>query len=861
MLWVLPVQRSLLVISLGLFSLLVGCSQDLSGSGTSTTAPIADARINCDSSDGDFFRSDVWPILQQCSSCHLEGGVATNRGARFIITPGDAESSHGQMRDYIALAGDRLVNKPTLYQVSHGGGRLFSADSQEAAVLAEAVLRYSQSAPQCTEEESPRAEQPGYGDVSLISRTRTLRKAAIMLGSELPDNSTLNRVRDDDDALRAELRALMQGPGFDAWLKDGANDRLLSRKYVDGMSEAQETLGGTYYKALYERTSAAFEEADLAASACGGDLETEGCADAREKRQRANLIYRETQRALAEEPLELIRHVVTNDRPYSEVLTADYRMMNPFTYEILDKKSWQGAYDSLDPGDWRPGQIRLYQFAWHGTLQEQTGRDYLPSAGILSSPVFLARFPSTETNRNRARARWTYQFFLGVDIERLAVRAMDAEELQQVTNPGAEGSSCFGCHSLLDPVAATFQSWGNDGHFLDRRGHDALPPSYITSQDYQTGDMWYRRQLPAGFNQLSMPTLSPYGPVNGHDDGLRWLAEQIVNDDRFATGTVQFWFKGLLGREPLLQPLEPSDPNYSAHLNAWQAEQALINQLGQHFRQNNEDLKSLLVEMMLSPLFRSERFNQASDSRREALRDLGIGQLLTPEQLDRKLTAVLGQSWQLDWQQRGQLLENYYLFYGGIDSDGITERPQLLNSLMVSVTERMANELACELVFQEFWPGMPRTLFPLVEITTDPTTEAGEAAIRNNLRHLLWRLWGTTDSAEVDAAWDLYRALYEQRLSWEDPTPYLSQVAAWSGPDANPDEDEYCTVRDRDPNDGIDISLNWNDISNSDWVAASNGDPEPVRAHLGSFYNPEQTLRPWVGVLVYLLTDIQFLTE
>ncbi|MCH8532184.1 MAG: hypothetical protein LAT65_15140 [Saccharospirillum sp.] len=156
---------------------------------------------------------------------------------------------------------------------------------------------------------------------------------------------------------------------------------------------------------------------------------------------------------------------------------------------------------------------------------------------------------------------------------------------------------------------------------------------------------------------------------------------------------------------------------------------------------------------------------------------------------------------------------------------------------------------------------MPRTLFPMVEITTDPTTEAGEAAIRSNLRHLLWRLWGTTGSVEVDAAWALYKALYEQRLSWEDPTPYLSQVAAWSGPDANPDEDEYRTVRDRDPNDGIDISLNWNDISNSDWVAASNGYPEPVRAHLGSFYNPEQTLRPWVGVLVYLLTDIQFLTE
>lgn len=70
-----------------------------------------------------------------------------------------------------------------------------------------------------------------------------------------------------------------------------------------------------------------------------------------------------------------------------------------------------------------------------------------------------------------------------------------------------------------------------------------------------------------------------------------------------------------------------------------------------------------------------------------------------------------------------------------------------------------------------------------------------KAAIRSNLRHLLWRLWGTADTVEVDAA--------------------------WSGPDANPEEDEYCPVRDLDPSDGIDITLNWSDISNSEWVAAS----------------------------------------
>ena len=32
--------------------------------------------------------------------------------------------------------------------------------------------------------------------------------------------------------------------------------------------------------------------------------------------------------ALSQEPLELIAHVIMNDLPYSEVLTADYTMVN-----------------------------------------------------------------------------------------------------------------------------------------------------------------------------------------------------------------------------------------------------------------------------------------------------------------------------------------------------------------------------------------------------------------------------------------------------------------------------------------------------------------------------------------------------
>ncbi|WP_028670633.1 hypothetical protein [Saccharospirillum impatiens] len=844
-------MRFFLILAIAVATL-AGCSQGFEPV-RDKPDPLASAKVNCTQTDSAFFEKSVWPVLTQCTACHQTGGSAPAQGARLVLDPVSSTNSLAAVRDYVALAGDRLVHKPTEYQMNHGGGGFFDADSDDALVLAEAVLRFGANAPQCSGDETVESRESGYDDVNLINRARTLRKASLLLAGELPGLAAADAVRADDTALRSALRELMAGPVFEAWLKTSANDHLLTRKYLTGMTEAQEALGGTYYEGLYDRTSVAFEASDQARLACesSGDPSSAECVEANALQQTAGVIFRETQRAIAEEPLELIRHVVTTDRPYSDVLTADYRMMNPFTYEVLDGETWVAPYDAMDPDDWRPGQVRRYRVDWGVSLAARTGRNTLPSAGILSSPVFQLRFPSTETNRNRARARWTYNFFLGVDIERLAVRAMDPEELQSVTNPGAPGSSCFGCHSIMDPVAGAFQNWGNNGHYLDRRGYDALPQTYVDSEDYVEGDRWYRGQLAPGFGTEALPTLSPYGPANGHDDGLTWLAERIVADPRFAEGTVKFWFQGVFGRDPLLQPLATGDADYDDRRVAWQAEQALMSDWAQSFRHSDYDLKVLLVEMMMSPLFRAETFSTLDAGRQAALNTLGVGRLLTPEQLDRKFTATTGYSWKLDWQNDPQLLENYYLFYGGIDSDGITERPAELNSLMTSVSMRLANEMACSIVLNEFWPGVSPTLFSGVTITTDPGTEAGEAAVRDTLRSLIWRLWGVTDDAEIDAAWSLYKALYDQRMGWDEPQNYLEWTALWN--DAAPAEEEYCGIRDLNPDDSVAIAVDW---SNVDWST-----PQTARESLGSYYNPEQTLRPWVGVLIYLLTDIQFLTE
>lgn len=865
------IKRLLTVLS---FALLVGCTQQFEDVSDQLGTDLElDREISCVESDAAFFSRAVWPTLTTtCEACHEESQVASD-GPEFRFSS-DQTEAYQQVRNYIAASGETFVRKPTMNGASHSGGRLIEQDSVTADNLLEMVQRIASPVGSCADE-TIASEAPGFEDVDNIGAQRTVRKAAILMQGRMPSAQELSLATASDSDLRSVLRSYLEGPVFEQWLKNSANDHLLTRKYMTGQTDAQEALAAdmNQYSGLYDRTSPAFDSAEQAELACadvGGspaeDAPEAECREAQQLRQIANTTFRETERAIAEEPLELIRYVVTRERPYSEILTADYRMMNPFTYDIFDGSSWTDSYDPMDADDWRPGQLRRFRLTWSKSLTEMTGLSYVPAAGVLSSPVFLLRYPSTDTNRNRARARWTYNYFLGVDIERLAVRAMDPQELKSVTNPGAEGTSCFGCHQVMDPVAGAFQSWGNDSQFLGRSGLDSLPPVYVeTHPDYVEGDQWFRGQLQPGFGGIDMPVVSAFGKPSSHTDGLQWLGEQLVNDPRFATGTAKFWFKGLFGRDPLLAPTETTDADYQARLQAYQEEQALIDLWGDRFAAANFNLKDLLVDMMMSPLYRAESISSADSQRLAALDQLGLGRLLTPEQLDRKISATLDFDWKNSWQSKGQLLEDYYMLYGGIDSDGITERPATLNSMMLSVAYRLSNEISCEVVLQEFWPGKTRVLFPEVSITTDPNTDAGEAAIRRTIDNLMWRLWGTTDPLEQDALWLLYKDIYDERIAWasDDDSQggvfvpnYLGYAVAWDDNQSDTALDESCAVNDYDPADDIAVELDWEGIASSDW-----SDPERVREHLGSYYNPEQTLRPWVAVLSVMLSDIQFVTE
>ena len=194
-------------------------------------------------------------------------------------------------------------------------------------------------------------------------------------------------------------------------------------------------------------------------------------------------------------------------------------------------------------------------------------------------------------------------------------------------------------------------------------------------------------------------------------DSLQWLARKIVADPRFAEATVRFWWPAIMGSEVAEPPAEEGDADFEGQLLAANSQGAEVRRLAAGFRQgfngrSRYNLKDLLVEMVLSKWFRADALSISDPVREVALRHAGARRLLTPEELAHKTAALTGYQWgryinpsagvNCD-AEPNSLTQDFRLLYGGIDSDGITERARNVTSVMAGVAKRYAvqNELSC----------------------------------------------------------------------------------------------------------------------------------------------------------------------
>jgi hypothetical protein len=663
-------------------------------------------------------------LAAKCLNCHVDGGPSEHTRLVFVSEGSPDQDTLNQtiLENFVTSidGAQELILSKIQGGLSHGGSFVFGSSSQEWQNLQTFIALVQEGdAPVSTG-----AELAAFWDgISLASARQTLRRSALIVAGRLPTEAEVDLAESGDDGLRQTLRDMMSGDVFHDFLISGSNDRLHTDAFLNGLFMDLLDCCYGYYPVFVNKNF---------------DAEITGDQDLiAEKDDWRNKVLKGFSRS----PLELIAHVIENDLPYTEILTADYMMVNPQMAEALRSGV---NFETDDSSEFLPGHNNGQILVGDDTVQEQTTNvglnvmshsgfiDY-PEAGVLNTQAFLNRYPTTETNRNRARARWTYLHFLGVDIEKSAPRTTDPVALADNNNPTLNNPACTVCHQLHDPVAGAFQNYGNFGWFRDAwNGADALPDTYKhpewfggdpESTLYQPGDTWYRDMRAAGIEGAVAP--SP-------ENSLQWLAQEIAGDLRFTTATINFWWPAVMGAATLEAPESPVDQNYAAQLRAYEVQRADIQELADAFVDSGYKVKDLLVEMMMSPWFRANSIDAVLASGRDKeLYEAGTRRLLTPEELERKTEYLMGflwNGWDDEYQVDGvysALGDRLRLYYGGIDSLGVKERARELTTLMYHTALRQSLEMACSVVVDDFSrPDEERQVFAGIDRHQTPLSEA-----------------------------------------------------------------------------------------------------------------------------------------
>ena len=399
------------------------------------------------------------PVLEsKCVNCHVEGGASGTTRLVFVPT---ANSDHRALnleaiKNFVATVEDGaalLLEK--IQGIGHGGGEQVASGSEDF----ENVTRFLEVLRREAAAVSASAESL-FDAVAMASPRTVLRRAALLFAGRTPTAAEYEFIEPGtDDVLRVAIRNLMTGPRFHEFLLRAANDRLLTDRYV-----AENTLENRGHFFHFDNKY----------------YRLRGAAVHNGAHREFNDWHNAVQYGVGRAPLELIAHIAENDLPYTEVLTADYVMANRLARESYTGK---GALDHPDDvHDFRPTEITDYLTHTAGyrarfepniglrILSPGEGKTAIPHAGVLNTLVFLKRYPTTATNRNRARARWTYYHFLGVDIENAASRTTDPVALADTNNPTMKNANCTVCHTVLDPAAGAFQNYGDIGLYRDEPG-------------------------------------------------------------------------------------------------------------------------------------------------------------------------------------------------------------------------------------------------------------------------------------------------------------------------------------------------------------------------------------------------------
>ena len=213
--------------------------------------------------------------------------------------------------------------------------------------------------------------------------------------------------------------------------------------------------------------------------------------------------------AIGGEVPRMVGRIAAEDLPWTELVTGDWTMANEVLAQI-----WPLDYPAGGTG-WQAARYT----------------DGRPAAGVLATNGLWWRYYSTLSNYNRGRAAAVSRLLLCEDY--LARPVSFDNSVALVDAAGIEGALranpyCMGCHSSLDPLAATFFG-------------------FWVANEYNAQEMDHyhaEREPLAGYLLGQEPALAGQ-PLQG----LAHLGQQIAADPRFPRCAAESFAEALWRRE------------------------------------------------------------------------------------------------------------------------------------------------------------------------------------------------------------------------------------------------------------------------------------------------------------------------
>lgn len=409
--------------------------------------------------------------------------------------------------------------------------------------------------------------------------------------------------------------------------------------------------------------------------------------------------------AVMEAPVRLVEHVVMNDRPYSEIVTADYTLVDPVTSVVFGV-----------PHDPAGGQWQVSYYA-----------DGRPAAGILSDSWLFTRHSSTYSNRNRGRASLVSRALLCYDFLSRQVEidsSIDLADEEAVAHAIRNNAACVSCHQTLDPLAAYFSSYF---------------PIYVPQQL----ERYPFRFFNPAFASVFRATEPGFFGQPGGD--IRDLGARIAEDPRFSMCAARRFYSYLAQVEQERVPLET------------------VSRYRDVLVDSGMDAKALARAIVLSDEFRVA--GSLADEGAEDVRGL---MKIRPEALARMVEDLTGHRWETDLPfdigtgriGRIDLMTDSFFGFevlaGGTDGASVTRPTHTATATHALVMRGLAAQVAPRVVAADLGESDPAARRLLQRVST---AASDEASVRAQLADLHLRLYGervASDDPSVDDSWTLF---------------------------------------------------------------------------------------------------------